>query len=153
MNIKKIFQSKTFLGILYGIGISLILLAIFQAGVFIGYHKAGFSYRFGDNYYSAFGGRRMGMGPDDQMMAHGTVGKIIKLDLPTFVIEGPDKVEKIIRISDDADIHLFRDDIEPAGLKLGMQVVVIGSPNSQGEIEAKLIRIMPPFATSTPSTK
>lgn len=153
--IEKFSQSKKVRYTLIGICVLIIALVIFQAGVFVGARKASYSYGFGR------GGHMMGgmgmMGFDDRYLSngHGAVGKIIRIDLPTFVVETPENTEKVVRIiatSTDSDdrtlIRQFRENIEPATLKVNDYVVVIGSPNASSEIEAKLIRIMP-----TPSTK
>ena len=58
MKLKDFSQSTRFKGALYGIGFTLIILLIFQAGIFIGYRKAAFSYRWGENHYQTFGGPR-----------------------------------------------------------------------------------------------
>lgn len=130
-----------------GIGLAIIVLVIFQAGIFVGYKKASFSYRWGDNYSRNFGGRMnrpfMGMIRGEFSNAHGTIGKIIKIDLPTFVIESNDNIEKIIVLKNDTIIKKFRETIKPEDLKDNDSVVIIGSPDSEGKIEAKLIRLMP----------
>ncbi len=159
MNIKEFSQSKAFKKTLYGIGVVIVALLIFQGGVLVGYHKAGFSYRLGDNYHRTFVGEQgefpLGMYRGDFTDAHGSVGKIIKIDLPTFVLEGQDGVEKIISVTDDTVIRQFRETIKPTDLKINDFVVVIGSPNTQGQIESRLIRLMPslPDLTISSSTK
>jgi|SRR3989344_4521504 len=148
MHYKELLQSKVPKKILYGIGIAVIALVIFQAGVFVGYHKAAFSYRWGDNYYRTFGepqkrfGREFPRGGFSD--AHGATGKIIKIDLPTFVVQGQDNIEKIVVIKNDTAIRRSRNAAQQTDLKIDDFVVVIGSPNDQGQIEAKLIRLMPP---------
>lgn len=159
INIKEFSQSKLFKKILCGIGIAVVALLIFQGGVFVGYHKAGFSYRLGDNYHRTFGEERdrfpMGMHQGDFTDAHGSIGKIIKIDLPTFILEGQDGIEKIILVNADTTIRQFRETIKPTDLKINDLVVVIGSPNTQGQIESRLIRLMPsmPDFTISSSTK
>ena len=144
---KKIFQSKLFIRILAGIGIVIAALMIFQAGVFVGYHKAAFSYRWGQDYYHTFGGHQkkifMGMDHGNFPNTHGATGKIIKTDLPVLVIEDPDKIEQIILTDNRTIVRRFRDTIKPADLKIDDYVVVIGSPNDTTQIEAKFIRVMP----------
>lgn len=147
MNLRDVVQSKTFRGILIGVGIVLAALLIFQAGVFVGYRKASFSYRWGENYHRNFGGPRGGFlrGPADNDFAnpHGAFGKIIKLDLPLVTVQSQD-AEKVVLITASTVIRRFRDTIQPADLKVDDSVVIVGSPNSAGQIEAKLIRILPP---------
>ncbi len=150
MDYKNLFQSKNFSRLLWIIGILIIVLVIFHAGILVGYHRAEFSFRGGENYYQNFGGRRgnflMGMHHDqDFSNSHGAIGKIVKIDTPssTFVIEDQDKVEKIIDIAGDTAIRRFRDDIKLADLKINDFVVVIGSPNDAGQIKAQVVRVMP----------
>ncbi|MDD5431030.1 MAG: hypothetical protein PHP03_02285 [Candidatus Pacebacteria bacterium] len=152
IDFKKISQSKFFRGVLLGIGIFIVGLLIFQAGMFVGYHKAGFSYKWGEDYYKTFNGRKLlgNMPPFMEKMplggfsnAHGVIGKIIKINLPAIVVEGEDKVEKIVLIKDDTIINQFRETIKPVELKIDNYVTIIGSPNQDSQIEAKLIRVMP----------
>ncbi len=155
-DIKNFFKSKLFTKILYGIGIVIIALLIFRAGIFVGYHKAAFSYQRGDNYYHTFGSNRngffMGIPGDDFANAHGATGKIIKINLPTFIVEDDDHTEKIVVINNNTAIRHFRETATSNDLKIGDFVVVIGSPNNKSEIEANLIRLIPPpqdFNTAT----
>lgn len=154
-------QSPTFRKMLYSIGGAIIVLAIFQAGMFVGERKAAFSYRFGDNYYRNFGehhSRRGAFGVSDRegfAEAHGAMGKILSITPPTLMIEGRDNVEKVILLNDKTTIRHFRDEATLADLKVDDFIVVIGSPNDASEIEAKLIRILPPppeFTTSAASS-
>ncbi len=148
MDFKNFIQSKTFKKILWVIGGTLVFLIIFQAGVFVGYRKAAFSYHGGESYYRTFGGRGFAemMGAGRLPNAHGAIGKIIKIELPTFVMEDRDQIEKVISITDDSAIRRFHDVLEPADLKVGDMVMVIGSPDNNtdtAEIEARLIRLLP----------
>lgn len=146
--LKEFPQSKTFHGVLIGIGIAIAALLIFQAGIFVGYRKAAFAFKFGDNYYRTFGdhGPRPFQVPVGEKFidAHGAAGKIIGVSLPTFVVEGPDSVEKVIRIGEDTEIRRFRDVATSSDLVAGDFVVILGKPNENAEVDAKLIRIMPP---------
>ena len=146
MNIKHIFQSKIFTGILYGISIAIVALLIFQAGIMVGHRKAAYSYRFGDNYHRTFGKSSdfvRGSLPGELSGGHGAVGKIIKLDPPTIIVEGPDDIEKIITIGEQTIIKRFRDTITTGDLNLEDHIIVIGAPNDAGMIDARLIRVMP----------
>ncbi len=155
--IKKQLESKTFRKVLYVVGSLIVALIIFQAGVFVGFHKALFSGRLGDNYRETFGGRGgvvFGMMRDnDYPVANGAVGKILKITLPTLVIMGPDNIEKIILLKEDTLIREFREPIKPTDLKINDQIVVIGSPNASSQIEAKLIRLVPEGMMSTTTSK
>jgi hypothetical protein len=139
------FQSKTFkwlISILVGL---IILLLIFQLGMYVGFRKAGFSFRWGDNYHMMFGGPRGGFLRDfegkDFISGHGTAGIIAKIDGNSLIIKGPDGVEKIINITDGTAIKKGTADIKLSDLKIDERVVIIGSPKEDGSIDAKIIRI------------
>lgn len=149
MDFNKLFQSKKFKIALVAIGALIVLLLVFKAGEFVGYRKARFSYKWGENYNRNFAGPRSGFfgnfglsfGDKDYINAHGTFGSIIKIDGSTLIVKGSDNVEKTILISDTTTITSRRETIKAGDLKIDDRVVVIGSPNEQGQIEAKLIRV------------
>lgn len=182
MNVKNFFQSRAFKIAVSAIGGLLILLLVFKAGMLVGYRKAGFSFKYGDNYFKNFGGRmeknRMmrgfgdkdfmmrGFGDMDFMRAGGASGQILKIDslakteevsataltsLPqtgsngvaALIIKDRDGTEKIILVTDKTEIRKFRETVKLSDLKIDDYVVVIGEPNDAGQVEAKLIRIMP----------
>jgi hypothetical protein len=159
--IKEKLKSKTFQNIIIVVGILIAISIIFQIGVFVGFKKASFSYGWGDNYRKTFGGPRgefgeMGMmgGPSQNFLnPHGAIGKIIKIDLPTLVVIGPDNVEKVVLIKDDTLIRQFRQEVKASNLKVNDEIVVIGSPNNSSQIEAKLIRLKPAGITASTTPK
>jgi hypothetical protein len=151
IDLNKIFESKKFRVALMIIGGLVVLLVVFQAGMTVGFRKAGFSYRWAENYHQNFAGPREGffgnfmrdMMSKDFINGHGVFGQIIKIDGSTLAIKGADNAEKTILLKDDTAIERFRETIKPADLKAGDQIVIIGEPNDSGQIEAKLIRVMP----------
>ncbi len=84
----------------------------------------------------------------------GAIGKIVKIDLPTLMVENKDGIEKAILITDDTVIKKLRETVKPEELKIDDFVIVIGSPNDKAQVEAKIMRIMPNpenfIGTSTP---
>ena len=144
--LKKILESKILLGVLYGIGGVVVALLIFIAGINVGFDKASFGHAWGDNYEKNFGmvnrGIARGM-PGNFPNAHGAVGKIIQIQLPTIIVADKDDTEKVVLITDDTRIVNATSEINSSDLKIDDSVVVIGSPNSSGQIEAKFIRIIP----------
>ena len=164
---KNILDSKKFRYILIGIVSAIVLLVIFQLGVFVGYHKAAFSYRYGENYYrnfesglNMFGnkGSRGIPGVRDMRFenlpgGHGAIGKIIRISLPTVVVAGPDNIEKIIHIATSTSIRRFHDTVASTDLHIDDSIVVIGIPNDAGEVEAKLIRVVPEPSMGTSTIK
>ena len=149
MDFNKLFQSKTFKRVLIGLGALIVLLLVFKAGEFVGYRKARFSYKWGENYQRNFAGPRggffgnfgRGFGDRDYTNAHGTFGSVIKIDGSTLIVKGSDNVEKTVLVSDKTTITSRRETIKTSDLKVDDRIAIIGSPNEQGQIEAKLIRV------------
>ena len=150
--LKKIMESKLLIKITYFLGFFIIICLIFQAGFFIGFKKASFGHDWGNNYNDNFGPSRRGYfmmegglgNKSDIPNAHGAIGRIIKTELPTIVVmDDKDKIEKVILINDSTQIRRMREEVKKEDLKIDDFVVVIGSPNSQGQIESRLIRVMP----------
>ncbi len=153
MDINKIInflKSKIFItgiAVLFGLA---LLVGVFSVGVFVGFHKAKFSYAWGENYHRNFGGPRGGFFKQlkgdftgrDFIDAHGTFGQVIKIDSTSLVVKGRDNVEKIVLIKNDTEIRGSKDNLQISDLKVDDYVTVIGSPNDQGQIEAKFIRFL-----------
>jgi hypothetical protein len=143
-NIKKFFESRLLFKILCGIGIVVVALLIFYAGVTVGFHKASFGRAWAENYE-----RNFGFGPDHSFAgdnfpnADGAIGKIIKIELPNIIVQDKDNTEKVILTNSDTQIQKMKNNITTNDLKIDDFVVVIGTPNTQGQIEAKFIRVMP----------
>ena len=152
-DIKKVFDSKVSFGILCGIGIVIVVLLSFSAGITVGFHKASFGRSWGENYERNFGMRpnRPMFGRDNFPNANGAIGKIIKIELPTIIVQDKDNTEKVILIKDGTQIQKMKESITTTDLKIDDFIVVIGTPNEQGQIEAKLIRIMPLGMPISPS--
>jgi hypothetical protein len=102
-DIKKVFDSKFLFGVLCVIGVILVVLLIFSLGITVGLHKASFGHAWGENYEHNFGMRPEHpiFGNDNFPNAHGAIGKIIKIELPTLIAQDKDNVEKIVLIKDD----------------------------------------------------
>lgn len=137
------------------VGFALVVL-IFGAGVFVGTMKAKFSYRWAENYHKNFAGPSGGFFDNlqnfpkgDFIESHGVFGEIIEIKDNGFVIKGKGDIEKVIVVSRDTVIKQGKETIKD-GLKVGDSVVIIGSPNEKGQIEAKLIRFLP-FPSAMPS--
>jgi hypothetical protein len=135
--------------IIVGIVIFVYSICVFGAGLFVGGMKANFSYRWAENYHRNFGGpgngfmfdARMSPPNNEFIQGHGIFGEIIQIGDSDFVIKGQDNAEKVVILSKDTAITIGRRTITKTDLKVGEQVVVIGSPNEKGQIEAMLIRV------------
>lgn len=145
--IKKLFESKVFTKIIYGVGILIILIIVFSVGISVGFHRASFGQAWTEHYYNNFGmmsaRRDLGFGENYFPNAHGASGKILKITLPTMIVQDKDKTEKVVLLADDTDIEKGRNDVTADAINIDDFVVVIGTPNGQGQIEAKLIRVLP----------
>ena len=152
--IKNILGSNNFKTAIYTIGVLVILFIVFQIGMIAGFHKVSFGRDWDDNYAMNFGSPHMG----PRMMigefgdagnfpnAHGAIGKIIKIQLPTIIVlDEKDNTEKVVLLDDKIQIRRGRDSLTKDELKIDDHVVIIGTPNSSGQIEAKLIRLLPPL--------
>lgn len=152
MDIKNFFQLKIFIIIIIILGAFLALLFAFKLGSMVGARRAWFSCGWDNNYARNFGGPppRGGFGKmiddEDFFHANGITGKILKINNQEIVINDRDGAEKIIVVTDKTIIRQARGEIKISDLKTGDDIVVIGEPNSTGQIEAKLIRIFPPLS-------
>jgi hypothetical protein len=152
------FRSKFFVGIIFGVCIMFVVMGIFKAGVMVGYHEATFSSRWGQNYEQNFGGMGMMPGLPNEHLPNpdGTFGKIISISTTasttTLVVNSPQNPEEKIVVSADTLVRDHMNTINVTTLSAGSYVVVLGSPNNQGEIEAKLVRVVPAPGTTTPSS-
>lgn len=155
--IKKFFQNRDVLkGLIIGLLGFVILLLVFGTGVKVGALKARYSYRWADNYHKNFAGPRAGFFADwqrfpagDFISGHGAFGEIIEIKDNGFVINGRENVEKVVITKQETTILKGREAIKD-GLKVGDRVVIIGSPNEEGQIEAKLIRVFGENAPGLP---
>lgn len=159
VDLKDIHKSKTVRGVVIGLGVIVLVLGIFKLGQVSGFQKARFSERFGNNFNRNFIDPREGgffknfsdrKGPPG---GHGAVGKIVSIQLPFIVVAEPDNIEKTIVISDSTEVLKYRDDITTTDLKVGDFIVVLGTPNDNGQIEAKLIRTLPPPPEKLPTNQ
>ncbi|MFZ5391482.1 MAG: hypothetical protein ACOZAJ_04390 [Patescibacteria group bacterium] len=154
MDWNKFFSAKVFKTVSYAVACLVLLLAVFTLGTYVGYRKANFSYKWGDNYHRNFAGPRGGFmmdkpfpkppfGPEEFMEGSGVFGQVIKVDSNQLVIRGRGDLEKIVVLDSDTVIKKFQQTISLSDIQIDDQVVIIGQPNNQGQIQAKLIRVMP----------
>ena len=144
----ELLKSKVFKWSLVVLGELVVLALVFGMGVKVGVWKARFSYQWGENYQKNFVGPHRGMMQNffrDRgfMGGHGIAGSIIARDAVALTLKSIDGVERFIVLKSDTAIMRFREAIRPEDLQVGDQVVVLGRPNDAGQIEAKLIRVMP----------
>lgn len=154
MESEKFFQSRLFTGIVIGIGVAVVVMIVFWIGVVVGERRANFSFAWAQEYHRNFGGPDRGffdqvLPANDFITANGVSGKIIKvnpsplLSESILTIKGSDNVEKAILATSKTTIRMKTGNLVLADLKANQYVVVIGNPNSNGQIQAELIRVMP----------
>ena len=149
MDFKQSFKAHWAKWVIAAIVEIIIVLLVYNLGVRVGYSKAMFSFNWRANYHRVFGGPRGGWlqppppGPGF-MDAHGTVGKVVKIDGDTIVMQGQDNVEKTVVTSTSTLIRMNEKTLNVSDLKPDERIVVLGNPNPQGQIEAKFIRVFNP---------
>ena len=155
---KNLTDSKNFKIITIVIGVILVALLSFAAGMHIGFKKAKFSYRWGENYERNFMGPRSGMmgpgfmgrgpmgffrdfGGKDFRNAHGLAGKIVSITDNKLIIKDQDEKENTVAVTDRTVIKKRREDIKISDLKQDDWVVVVGNPDESGVINSDIIRV------------
>lgn len=124
----------------------------------MGYKRANFSFRWAENYPGNFfppphGDFMKGMNNQDAIKGHGALGEIITINNSLLTVKGKDEVEKAILIGPDTQIEHGFDVLKATDLKVGDHVLAIGSPNDAGQIQAKIVRVLPHFSTFIPRHK
>lgn len=152
---KDIIKSKGFKIVVLVAAFILTALVSFVGGAKIGFHKALFSCRWGENYernfmdsrpsfgHSGFmGGMMRGFEGDDFRNSHGLSGTIISVSDNTLIIEDSEKKENTVEVKDETIIkkkHLGS--LKLSDLKVDDRVVVMGRPDDSGVVSAILIRV------------
>lgn len=160
MSAQEVLKSKGFKTAAIVVGVFIIALVSFGAGVGVGLHKAKFSYKFGENYERNFidgpfqvpGGMMENRGPRAMMPdfegrgfrnAHGIAGDIISVADNKIIIKDRDGQENTISVDDRTLIKRGPDTISINDLKNEDEIVVMGRPGDDGMISADLIRVFP----------
>ena len=120
MDIKKIISNTLARRIIVTLGIVIAILVVFDAGMAVGFRRASFM----DNN-SAF-------------------GRITKMDQDSFFVHGPQGVDKLVLYNDKTIVRNMRERMSPDVLKLNDYVAVVGTSNNACQLEAKIIRLVPP---------
>lgn len=130
------------------IGVLILALLIFHAGVVFGSHRNSFG---GPSGRPSMGrGFRPPFLPSGFELPHGfipnnhgAVGTITAITLPIFTMETREGTSKTILVSTTTMIRGIEGG-DTGALSVGNKIVVLGEPDSQGRISAKLIRIVSP---------
>jgi hypothetical protein len=132
-------------GILIGVVGTLIVIGIFHAGMFIGFHKALFMMH--GQGRGGFGGKNGGRVmqitlPAGMPEMHGAIGTIKAISLPTFTLTERDNTDREVLIGTTTKIRRNREQVNAQNLRVRDNVIIFGQPDDQARIEARLIRIM-----------
>ncbi len=129
-----------------------ILLLVFKAGETFGRRRALFGSRWGENYYHNFYGGQTGFGADfvrgNMMHSHGVAGSIMDISGSDITVKDQNNTESSVLVSTSTVIRFANQNGGLTDLKVGQNIVVIGSPNEKAQIDAKLIRVFD--SSSTP---
>lgn len=157
MNIQAFFQSKKFIWLVGGILAAIVLLLVYQLGMYVGYRKAAFTFRWGDNYHRVFGGPKEGFlrdfGGRDLINGHGMAGEILSINGQSLVVRGPDNVEKAVSVSDTMVVRKGWQTLKFSDLKVGDRIVAIGTPKDDGSVTANFIRVFDPAEPFSPGLR
>lgn len=129
---------------------ALILLAVaFSGGVAVGERKARHFAGWAENYGRMFDGplrsppRGMPMFNAPMLPGgYGVFGKVVSVSGQTVVVQGQDRVEQNVLITSSTEIRVGRDTGTVSDIRPDVDAAVFGAPNDQGQIEARLIRLM-----------
>ena len=149
MDFNGIFKSRGLKITIAIIGCLIILLLVFKVGEFVGYNKANFSLKWAENYHRNFGGPNSGFGKDFPgpgpgfASGHGFFGTLLKVDGDNMVVQGPDNIEQTISVSGTTTVMGAGGNLKISDLKIGSRLDAIGTPDNQGNIQAKFVRVFP----------
>lgn len=157
MNLKGFFQSHAISRIILMLSGLLVVLLVFQAGIYVGFRKAAFSYDWNMAYFRGTDDPHSILAPfmrdADDLNPHGAVGEIVRVALPTIMVKGDSAAEEIVTISPTTTIRYAHMPATTTDLRSGQNVVVIGVPDENGRIEAVFVRILSPMPSSGSSAR
>ena len=119
-----------------------IFLVAFGLGISVGYQKAIFSSEWGRDYEHNFSGVS-GIAGTLPLNMHGVVGMVIDVSDLGLSVKNVDNDEQSIIVASDTVIKKIDMTISLSDVAVGDHVVVIGAPNSDGQVEAHFIRVFP----------
>ncbi|OGO40607.1 MAG: hypothetical protein A2Z03_04005 [Chloroflexi bacterium RBG_16_56_8] len=112
------------------VGAVLALCIVFGAGIFVGRVSGRLVPRPAPWFAAFFSG------------AHGAVGTIRNIDGQTITLKLRDGSSQTVLFDRETRIEKNRQRLAFSDLKIGDQILVIGSPNDQGEIKARWVRVL-----------
>jgi hypothetical protein len=159
MDTNKLINSKGLKWLIIVVAEIALLTCVFRAGMAVGFSKANFNYRWGENYHRLFGGPESGWmmqgfgyggrggggmmgGPGGYFSpSHNVVGTVIKVTTSTIIVKGADNVEQSLLVTPQTTIRSGREMIRLEDIKENDQIVGLGSPSTTGQVEIKFLRV------------
>ncbi len=135
---KETLQSSKVRAILWIVGAVVAFLFVFGLGALAGYHEASFAGRFGDNYFRNFFG---GFPAGHMANMHGAAGEVIDVSSSSFSVRDADGDEESVLVAPDAIIREMNNTLTMSEVRVGNGVTVIGTPDANGQIEARFVRV------------
>ena len=135
----------------WGVGVLsalIILILVFALGINVGRHEERFTKDWMQNYPRNFGGPKvfsLQINPGDHFIQpHGLFGNIISKasDSKSIVVKGDRDMEKTVLVGNSTIIEKAMNTLKAMDLKINDSVIVIGEPNPEGQVDAKLIRVI-----------
>ena len=144
---KNLKKPSLIVGLIATLTVLIILIVVFNLGMYVGYKQAMFSDNWGRNYEHNFilppVPTVANLMHHDMRPGFGIFGQVLRENSDGLVIVGKDKIEQVVTIDDDVVIHSGDTLIKLTDIALNDKILVFGKPNDKGQIEAKFIRVFP----------
>lgn len=140
-------SSKTISYLIPVLAVLIFLVGAFWIGMAIGERRARHFNGWCDGYRHAFmplGRGRMPLPSPHLPNAHGVFGRVVSVSNQNIVIQGNDDIEQGVLVTSSTAIRLGDRNATLNDIHTDDQVSVFGVPNSVGQIEARLVRLLPP---------
>ncbi|MCL5094092.1 MAG: hypothetical protein M1355_03105 [Patescibacteria group bacterium] len=119
------------------VAVLVILFGIFSVGVIVGRFRRPFLPERPENTMMPAG--RRNMMPEGR---HGVAGIISKIEGNSIWVKNNDGQEKEVLVTDKTEIDHLGESLKISDPKADDHVIIMGSPNQDNKVEAKLIRVM-----------
>lgn len=161
--------SKVVRTIIWALGGLIALFLAFGLGMRVGEGRVGFARGFGMHYFQDFPGMIMQSGTGQvsitvpggpivsgampvPVVIHGLAGTVIAVTPPTIAVQDGQNNEQSVLVATGTLIREYDSTITVNDIAAGDQVAVIGSPNADGQVIARFIRVFP-LASSSPASQ
>lgn len=139
---KKLVPSEKVRRVLYGLGVLLVALLIFHAGVVTGSHRHSPG-RGGPGFGFRVPGFNVQLPRGFIPNGHGSVGTIQSVSTSSITLQTRDGTTQTVLLTGKTSIRTASGAASSTALSVGQQVIILGTPNDDGTISADLIRATP----------